>query len=220
MKPEVQDYMALKTRLVSKLRELGVRRGMVLAVHSSTSGLGLRGGDARAVADAMLEAVGPEGTILFPTYTLQLTDPANAHAWPVPEPEAPRSGETTAARDARLRAALPVFDAKTTPLWRERTGAVAQALWETDGAVRSTHPVLSMGAIGPKAAWLTEKGAGHGGFGKESPLERVSQLEEGHILLLGVGHEKMANSSIHVSEYRVEFEGRRYDCPALPSHKQ
>lgn len=62
--------MALgKDDIVSGLRELGVRPGMVLMVHSSLSSLGEVEGGAPDVIQALLEVLGPEGTLLMPAMT-------------------------------------------------------------------------------------------------------------------------------------------------------
>jgi len=58
-----------KQYLVEKLRELGLKRGAVVAVHSSLSRLGFVEGGAKTVVDALIEAVGERGTILMPTFT-------------------------------------------------------------------------------------------------------------------------------------------------------
>jgi len=51
------------------LRELGVTDGDVLLVHSSLRSFGHVDGGADAVIDALLDAVGPQGTVLVPTHT-------------------------------------------------------------------------------------------------------------------------------------------------------
>lgn len=50
-------------------RRLGLGPGAVALVHSSLSRLGHVVGGAEAVVDALLEAVSPGGTVLFPTLT-------------------------------------------------------------------------------------------------------------------------------------------------------
>jgi aminoglycoside 3-N-acetyltransferase len=57
-----------RTDLVAGLREIGVEAGAMLQVHSSLSQLGYVVGGAETVVDALLGAVGPEGTIMVPTF--------------------------------------------------------------------------------------------------------------------------------------------------------
>lgn len=54
--------------LVAGLREIGIGAGWRLQVHSSLSQLGYVEGGAEAVVDALLEVVGPEGTVMVPTF--------------------------------------------------------------------------------------------------------------------------------------------------------
>jgi aminoglycoside 3-N-acetyltransferase len=54
--------------LVAGLRTIGVGRGQLLHVHSSLSRLGYVVGGADTVVDALLEVVGPEGTVMVPTF--------------------------------------------------------------------------------------------------------------------------------------------------------
>lgn len=58
-----------KQYLIEKLRQLGLRQGMVVAVHSSLSRLGFVEGGAQTVIDALLAVVGEQGTIMMPTFT-------------------------------------------------------------------------------------------------------------------------------------------------------
>lgn len=52
-----------------ELRKLGVREGEVVLVHTSLSSFGHVEGGADAVIDALLDAVGPQGTVMVPTHT-------------------------------------------------------------------------------------------------------------------------------------------------------
>ena len=54
--------------IVTGLRELGIGTGWLLQVHSSLSSLGFVEGGAGTVVDALLEVVGPEGTVMMPTF--------------------------------------------------------------------------------------------------------------------------------------------------------
>lgn len=59
------------------LGALGLSEGDVLLVHSSLSRLGHVDGGADAVIDALLEAVGPAGTVMVPTHTWDRIDARN-----------------------------------------------------------------------------------------------------------------------------------------------
>lgn len=55
--------------IVAGLRSLGLAAGESIMVHSSLSALGNVQGGANAVIDAVLEVIGPKGTVVFPTFT-------------------------------------------------------------------------------------------------------------------------------------------------------
>ena len=50
------------------LRALGLRPGAVVFMHSSLSSIGEVDGGADTVVDAVLDALGPEGTLAVPTF--------------------------------------------------------------------------------------------------------------------------------------------------------
>ena len=55
--------------LVRDLLALGVRPGDLLMVHSSLRSIGFVDGGPETVVDALLQALGPEGTLVVPTFT-------------------------------------------------------------------------------------------------------------------------------------------------------
>lgn len=60
--------MVTKSDIVKGLRELGLKKGDVVVVHSSLSSFGeVKGGPATLV-DALIEALGPMGTLVVPTF--------------------------------------------------------------------------------------------------------------------------------------------------------
>lgn len=61
-----------KTDLAEGFRRVGVQRGDIVYCHSSLSRFGYVEGGAEAVVDALLEAVGPEGTVATPAGTYSL----------------------------------------------------------------------------------------------------------------------------------------------------
>ena len=61
--------MLTKQDIVQGLRDLGVHEGMVLMVHASLSALGEVEGGPETVIEALLEAIGPDGTLAMPAMT-------------------------------------------------------------------------------------------------------------------------------------------------------
>ncbi len=183
---------ATRATLAADLRALGVQEGDVLVVHSSLSSLGYVVGGATAVVGALLDAVGPAGTVTMPGHSSDWSEPSYWEAPPVPRDWWPV-----------IREHLPVFDPRTTPL--RAMGAVAEALHRTPGTLRSDHPRLSHLAHGAQAGWITTGHALADGFGERSPLARLYDLDA-RVLLLGVGH--ASNTSLHLAEHRAVWPGK------------
>jgi len=57
-------------QIIEALRAIGIERGAVIVVHSALSQLGYVQGGAEGLIDALLEAVGPEGTVLMPSFPM------------------------------------------------------------------------------------------------------------------------------------------------------
>jgi len=62
--------MVTKNEIKSALSALGVRPGELALVHSSLKAFGRVENGADTVIDALLEVLGPEGTLVLPTFTL------------------------------------------------------------------------------------------------------------------------------------------------------
>ncbi len=170
----------------------GVVPGEVLMVHSSLAALGWVAGGAQAVVEALFAAVGPAGTLVMPTHSGQLTDPAGWEHPPVPD-----------AWVDVIRAATPVFDPDLTPC--REMGAIVDCFRHHRATVRSAHPVLSLAANGPCAAEIARDHALSPALGEGSPIARLYDLDA-QVLLLGVGHAN--DTALHLAEYRATWPAK------------
>ncbi|GAA0396591.1 AAC(3) family N-acetyltransferase [Acrocarpospora corrugata] len=178
--------------LRSELRELGVEPGDVLLAHSSMKSLGYVVGGVQAVVQALLDAVGTEGTLVVPTQTGDNSDPSGWGNPPVP-----------AAWWPVIRAESPGYDPALTPsTWM---GIIPETVRTWPGAVRSEHPWLSFAAVGKDAREITGTHRLDDALGDDSPLGAVYRLG-GKVLLLGVGYD--TNTSLHLGEWRQKSPPR------------
>lgn len=169
------------------LAEAGVGSGASVIVHSSLSRLGWVVGGAHTIVNALLEAVGPRGTITMPSLSSDLSDPARWEAPPVPESWWPI-----------IRAKMPAFDPHLTPT--TQMGAVVECFRHLPGSARSEHPADSFVAHGPHARRIVHPHPLSPAFGDGSPLSRLYDLDA-RIVLLGVDHSN--NTSLHLAEWRA-----------------
>jgi aminoglycoside 3-N-acetyltransferase len=178
--------------LACDLRALGLTAGDTALVHSSAHSLGFVAGGTQAVVQALLDVLGPAGTLVVPTHTSDNTDPADWRNPPVPESWWPV-----------IRSQAPGFDQSRTPSrWM---GVIAETVRTWPGAMRSDHPQVSFAAVGEHAASVTEAHKLDDALGERSPLGAVYRLD-GKVLLLGCGHD--SNTSLHLAEWRQKSPPR------------
>jgi aminoglycoside 3-N-acetyltransferase len=163
-----------------------MRPGDTVLVHSSLSRFGYVDGGADAVIDALLETLGPGGTLLMSAITTT----------------SPMVARCIQAADAGAPLDTPPLDILNTPTW---AGAIPEAFRKRPGVVRSLHPTHSVTAFGARAGELL---AGQldvpGPCGLETPFMRLADEPRGFVLLLGVNHE--SNTTIHGFEELAEVE--------------
>jgi len=195
--PPPEGPLLTREILAADLRALGLGRGGVLLVHASMGSLGWVCGGATAVVLALLDVLGPAGTLVVPTFTSDNRDPSRWRDPPVPEHWW-----------GAIREALPAFDPVVSP--GHRMGAVSEQVRTWPGAVRSAHPQTSFAALGPAASHVAAEHARDCHLGERSPLARLEELGA-DVLLLGVGWGRC--TSFHLAEYRrPDPPSRPYTC--------
>ncbi|MUT66482.1 aminoglycoside N(3)-acetyltransferase [Paenibacillus sp. NEAU-GSW1] len=192
----VKEQRAILTRadLVDQFRSCGVAPGQTLFVHTSLSKLGFVVGGAETFIRALLDIVGEEGTLMMPAQTWKNLDPSTGVHWEEPMEWWPI-----------LREHWPAYDKAVTPAIG--MGVVAEMLRSWPGAHRSDHPARSVAAVGKHAEHLTADHGLSNIFGEGSPVDKLYKLD-GHILLVGVGHDK--NTSLHLAETRAQFASKKW----------
>lgn len=147
-------------QIAADLLKMGIQPGDILFIHSSLKSLGYVDGGPTAVIQGLLDAVGPEGTLLLPTYYMP-------------------GGSIL----GTCQMAGYVFDPR---IHGTNMGALPEAFLKFSGVHRSIHPTHSVSAIGKHAKHLTE--AHHlapSVFGKGSPWQRFHELN-GKVLGIGI----------------------------------
>jgi aminoglycoside 3-N-acetyltransferase len=182
--------------LAGDLSALGVAPGMTLIVHAALSRIGWVIGGAGAVIHALMDVLGPGGTLVMPTFSGALTDPAS---W--------RSPAVAPEWHAIIRANMLPFDPARTPT--RQMGQIAEQFRTWPGVYRSDHPVTSLAAWGRHATDLVAQHSRAWSLGDDTPMGELYALDAS-ILLLGVGHDR--NSSLHLAETRAVHGRRKQRC--------
>lgn len=185
--PPPTGPLCTRESLTRELLALGVRPGETLLAHTSLSALGWVSGGAVALVQALLDALGPEGTLVVPAHSGDNSEPSVWQNPPVPEDWWPV-----------LRASMPAYDPLTSPTYG--VGIVPETVRTWPGALRSAHPQTSFAALGPAAATITAGHARDCRLGERSPLARLEKAGA-RVLLLGAGYGSC--TSFHLAEYRI-----------------
>jgi aminoglycoside N3'-acetyltransferase len=148
--------------LKSDLKKLGIKEGDILYTHSSMKSLGYLENGAATVISAMMEVVGKEGTLIFPSFTV------------------PFSMQET------LRNNNQLFDPETD---ESTTGKIPETFRKMPFVKRSLHATHSVSAWGKYADYITSEHYGKtSNFGMDTPFAKMLELDV-KIVGLGVGFE-------------------------------
>lgn len=178
------QQMLTKAKLLQQFRLLGIQDGSVIEVHSSLKSLGYVAGGARTVVDALMDAVGYDGTIVMPAQGHDNSEPAY---WMNPPIEAYLFSE--------VRENVPAFDGKISDM--PYMGAIAANLRMRQGVLISDHPVGAFMAWGKYAKWITQSQPLSYTFAQDSPIGRMVELKA-EVLLIGVGYDNC--TGMHLAE--------------------
>ncbi|HEX4789423.1 MAG TPA: AAC(3) family N-acetyltransferase [Actinospica sp.] len=184
-------------RLRQEFAALGVRRGTVLLVHCSLRRIGRVEGGAAALCEALLDLLGPQGTLVVPAQTRSKSTTSRESRTAV-------AGLSARQRERYFRR-LRGFDAR-----RSRTedmGALAEFVRLDPRSHRSAHPTTSFAAIGRDAAALTASHPLDQVLGERSPLGWMYRAGAS-VLLIGV--EYAACTAFHLGEHLSVSPDRSY----------
>jgi aminoglycoside 3-N-acetyltransferase len=197
--------LVARSRLARDLEKLGLRQGGVTMVNCRMSALGRVVGGAETVVRALLDALGPEGTLV--AYT----------GWQDEPPD-----DLEALDDEAKRIYLeehPVYDPRVA-LSRRDHGRVPEALRTWPKARHSGHPEAGVAAVGPLADTLT---AGHpydDAYGVGTPYTRLVELG-GQVAVLGAPLDTV--TLVHHAEAVAKVPGKRrvsYGSPVIVGGKR
>lgn len=164
-----------KPMIVQALKNVGVKKGDVLLVHSGLSYLGHVDGGAETLLDALIETVGEDGTILLPVFT---------------RPYIAFEGSLNKSRI--FRPACEEFQD------RIFTGAVPKALLHRPGTKRSAHATHAWCGVGKMADYcLSAQTLLEPPASENSPMAKALELG-GKVVF--IGSDIHSNTFLHYLE--------------------
>ena len=179
-----------KEFLIHKFSQLGIKEGDTLLVHASLSSLGYVVGGAEVLFLALRDVIGNKGTIVVPSQTVEISDPASWQYPPVPQEW----------HDV-IRDAMPAYSKNLS--YSKAMGAFSQFIGILPDSIRSNHPMYSFTAIGEKASEIIGQDSFDFPFGDESSLGRMYSICA-KVLMIGTDFE--TNTSLHLAENRLNRE--------------
>ena len=188
----MEKKLILKSDVLNTFEKLGLKSGQVIMVHTSLSSIGYVCGGAQTIIEALIEAVGNDGTIMMPSQSWKNLDPESGVHW-----------EVDVDCWQTIRDNWPPYDKDVTPT--NTMGAVAEMFRLWNGTIRSDHPARSVAAFGKYAKYLTQGHDLSNIFGDGSPVGKLYELDA-YVLLIGVGYDK--NTSLHLADARAEYPGK------------
>lgn len=185
------DVTATRRSLAADIAALGLASGDAVLVHAALRQVGPILGGPDTLIDALLDVVGPAGTIL------------GYCDWQVDE---------DAAADPARRDDVPPFDRHRSRSIRDN-GAFPELLRTTPEALRSANPGASCAALGGRADWFTADHPLDYGYGPGSPFARLVEAD-GKTMMLGAPLDTM--TLLHHAEHLADFPNKRVKRAEAP----
>jgi len=176
-------YMPKATRISLRddFSRLGVCAGDLIMVHAALRSVGPIIGGANVLIQALLDAIGSEGTLC-----------AYVDFEPFFE-------ENDADGD------IPVFDKRIARAAIDH-GILHETIRTWPGAMRSDHPDAGVVAIGKLATWITADHPFQYGYGEGSPFDKIFNAN-GRVLMIGAPLDTI--TLLHFAEHRARIPNKR-----------
>jgi len=149
-------------------------------VHAGVRAIGVVTGGAGVIVQALLDSIGPAGTLAA------YVDYEPFHA-----------------DDDEVE--VPVFDKRIARAARDH-GILHEIIRTWPDALRSDHPDAGVAAIGALAAWITADHPFQYGYGPGSPCEKILQAR-GRVLMMGAPLDTI--TLLHHAEHAARIPGKR-----------
>jgi aminoglycoside 3-N-acetyltransferase len=169
-----------RSSLCADLTRIGINRGDVVMVHAGVRSIGAVTGGANVIVQALLDAVGSDGTLA---------------AYLDFEPFYSEDDEVE----------VPVFDKRIARAARDH-GVLHEIIRTWPGTCRSNHPDAGVVAIGALAHWIVADHPFQYGYGEGSPLDKIVQAR-GRVLMLGAPLDTI--TLLHYAEHKAQIPDKR-----------
>lgn len=179
------------------LARIGLCTGDTVMVHAAMGRVGrlLNGPD--ALIGALLDVLGPDGTLLaYTDWDSFHTDLMDDNGRVLPE----------------WREHVPPFDAAASRT-QQMNGVLPEFVRTTPGARRSANPGASVAALGRLADWITVDHPQDYGYGPGTPLARLVEAG-GRVLMIGAPWDTM--TLVHLADHLADIPNKRvlrYEVP-------
>lgn len=175
--------------LAADLRRIGLAEGDAVMVHAAFGKVGRVLGGPDALVDALLDTIGPKGTVL------------SYQDWELSVDVWDEDGRVA----AEFREHVPPFDPATARPARDH-GVLAAVIGTRKGVRRSGNPGASVAALGARAEEFTADHPLDFGYGEGSPFARLVAAG-GKVLMVGAPLDTM--TLLHHAEHLADLPGKR-----------